>query len=126
MAGAANFYSAAASRAVVSKCTLSGSLDATASAGVSNSASVTVNVPAGNSGDISLENFVDVGTIGSIRYNKASAGLTTFTDPTVVTFTNGQSLIIQVNSNNAGESRTFTLRDVTTGQVIGTYTHTGA
>lgn len=110
----------------VSPITLSGSLDATAVAGTSNSATVTVTVPGGNSGKITFDSFVDVGTIGTSRYNKASAGLVTYTDPTTVTFVNGDSLLLQTNSNNAGESRTVRMVDFDTGTVIVSVLHTGA
>tara|TARA_R110000868_G_scaffold300642_3_gene561095 strand:- start:6976 stop:7335 length:360 start_codon:yes stop_codon:yes gene_type:complete len=107
-------------------CSLSGTLDATAVAGVSTSSTVTVTVPSGNSGDIRFEDYVDVGTITTSQTSKNAGAFTSAADPTTVTFANADTLAFRTNSNGAGESRTFTLIDVTTGNTIGTYVHTGA
>lgn len=107
--------------------TLSASLDATAVAGTANSATVTVNVPPGNPGIITFLNYVDVGVVTSTRYNPNGAGLTTITDGSDTSaFTNGQTILVQTNGITAGESRTVTLKDKTTGTVIATVIHTGA
>lgn len=106
--------------------TLSGSLDATAAAGVATSTTRTVSVPAGNSGQITFSTFIDVGTISNIQYSKNAGAFTTFVENDVITFADGDTLAIRTNGNGAGESRTFTLTDQTTGRTIGTYVHTGA
>lgn len=111
---------------IVSAITLSGPLDATAVAGTANSATRTVTVPGGNSGMVSFGSYVDVGTVGLSKYNKNAAGLVNLSDATVVTFANGDSLLLQTLGDNAGESRTMTLTDVDTGTVIATVVHTGA
>lgn len=109
----------------VAPCSLSGSLDATAVAGTATSATRTVTVPVGNSGQIRIGSFVDVGTVLLAQHNLNGAGFSTFTDPTAFTFTNDQSTALQTTGDNAGESRTYTLTDVTTGRVIATVVHTG-
>lgn len=106
-------------------CRLSGSLDATAVAGTATSSTRTVTVPVGNSGQIKISNFVDVGTVLLAQHNLNGAGFSTFTDPTTFTFTDGQTTALQTTGDNAGESRTYTLTDVTTGKLIATVVHTG-
>jgi hypothetical protein len=110
----------------IGSCSLSGTLDATAVAGVSTSTTRTVTVPAGNSGDIRFEDYVDVGTITSSETSQNGAGYAFAGDPTTITFANNDTIAFRCNGNGAGESRTFTLIDVDTGNIIGTYTHTGA
>lgn len=113
--------------AAVAPITLSGSLDATAVAGVATSSTRTVTVPAGNSGGITFDSFVDVGTITNIQYSKNGGAFTTFVSSDTITFADGDTLAIRTNGNGAGESRQFRAADSTTGSTtIGTYTHTGA
>lgn len=114
------------SGAGVSSCSLSGTLDATAVAGVATSTTRTITVPVGNSGNIRFEDYVDVGTVTASQTSKNGGAFTGASDPTTITFANGDTLAFRTNGNNAGESRTFTLIDDTTSQIIGTYVHTGA
>ena len=120
-----HFAGTACTSGGIAPCSLSGSLDATAVAGTSTSATRTVTVPVGNSGEISIGNFVDVGTVALARHNLNGEGFSNFSDPTTFTFTDGQSTALQTTNNDAGESRTYTLTDVTTGKVIATVVHTG-
>lgn len=110
----------------ISSCSISGTLNATAVAGVSTSTTRTITVPAGNSGNIRFENYVDVGVVLSAQTSTNGGAFTGASDPTTITFVNGDTIAFRCNGNNAGESRTFTLIDVTTGNTIGTYIHTGA
>jgi hypothetical protein len=110
----------------VSPCSISGTLDATAVAGVSTSTTRTITVPVGNSGNIRFENYVDVGVVLTSQTSKNGGAFTGASDPTTITFADGDTIAFRTNGNGAGESRTFTLTDDTTSQVIGTYVHTGA
>lgn len=107
-------------------CTLSGTLDATAVAGVSTSSTRTVTVPSGNTGELRFENYVDTGTITSSQTSKNGGAFTGAIDPTTITFANGDTIAFRCNGNGAGESRVFRVIDVTTGRQVGSYTHTGA
>ena len=120
-----HFAGTACTSGGIAPCSLSGSLNATAVAGTATSATRTVTVPVGNSGEIRISDFVDVGTINFAQHNLNGAGFSTFSDPTTFTFTNGQTTALQTTGNGAGESRTYRLTDVTTGKVIATVVHTG-
>lgn len=110
---------------IIAPCTLSGTLDATAVAGDAESASITVTVPIGNSGQITF-NFVDTGTITTHQYKKNADAYAGLTDGAIVTFANGDTLRLKTTGNGAGESVAFTLTDATRGSVIQSPTHTGA
>lgn len=105
---------------------VSGSFDATATAGQATSSTRTITVPAGNSGQIQFDSFVDVGTILSIQYSKNGGAFTAFAENDIIAFANGDTLAIRTTGNGAGESRVFRMLDVTRSATIGTYTHTGA
>lgn len=121
-----NLLSAIAQSMGTSPCRLSGSLDATAVAGTATSSTITVTVPPGNNGQITIGNFIDVGTILLSAHDLNGAGFSNFTDPTIFTFTDGQTTALRTTGDGAGESRTYTLTDVTTGKVIATAVHVGA
>lgn len=101
------------------------SLDATASGGTATSPGLTiVNVPFGNSGQLAIS-FVDVGTVLAAQYNKSGAGFVPFSSGDTITFANGDSLLLRTTGDNAGESRTYTLTDVTKSRVVATALHFG-
>ena len=107
--------------------TFDGGFDATATAGTATSATRTITVPAGNSGQVQFSNFVDVGFVTTIEYSKNGGAFTAFFEDDTVTFANGDTLAIRTTGNGAGESRQFDMLDVTKASaLIGTYTHTGA
>ncbi len=121
-----NFAFLAAVLSVPSPIQFDGGFDATASSGTATSSTRTITVPAGNSGQVQFDSFVDVGTILSIQYSKNGGAFTAFVENDIITFANGDTLAIRTTGNGAGESRTFRLFDVTRGVAIGTYVHTGA
>ena len=106
--------------------TLSGTLNATAVAGTATSATVTVRVPPGNSGQIKFEVVADAGTINNSLTSKNGAAFASVGDPETITYANGDTLAYRTTGNTAGESRTFRLTDVDTNRIIGAYVHTGA
>lgn len=106
--------------------TITGSLDAVAVAGTATSGNATVNVPVGNSGVITFQNYVDVGVVVATRYNPNGAGFTGINDGNDTSaFTDGQTIATETTSVGVGESRTFDLIDKTTGRLIVTVSHTG-
>lgn len=121
-----NFAFLAAVLSVPAPISFDGGFDATASSGTATSSTRTITVPAGNSGQVEFGTFIDVGTILSIQYSKNGGAFTAIVENDILTFANGDTLAIRTTGNGAGESRTFTMRDVTRGAAIGTYVQTGA
>jgi len=108
----------------IAPCKITGSLDATAVAGTATSAAVTINVPGGNSGQIRI-NFSDIGTVLFAQFKQNAAAFSAFSDGDIIGFANNDALILRTTGDNPGESRTYTLTDVTTGKVIATVFHAG-
>lgn len=105
--------------------TITGSLSATALAGVATSAAVSLTIQTGSSGQIAIS-FSDVGTVLGARYSKNGGAFTAFADGDFLTFANGDTLALRTNGCDPGESRTYTLTDVTAGgSVIATAVHSG-
>lgn len=106
--------------------TITGSLDAVAVAGTATSAPAIVNVPVGNSGVITFQNYVDVGVVLSTQYDPNGAGFTNINDGNDTSaFTDQHTIAIRTTSVGVGESRMMDLIDKTTGTKIVTVTHTG-
>lgn len=111
----------------------SGSFSKTAapSGGYVTSDTITLTVPPGNSGQLTITYGTTVGTVGGIDYNKNGAGFVSWADGAVFTFANGDTLAIRAGGGGggaitAGESQAFTLRDNTRGVTSATYTLTAS
>lgn len=99
----------------------SGTLSANGTSGVVTSATVTVTVPASNTGVITFNNYIDVGVITTTQYSRNGGAFTTITDGSdTVAFSDGDTLAVRTNSVGSGESRTFDTVDSTTAGVIET------
>lgn len=118
----------AALSGVINKCSISATLTKTAapSGGNVTSDTVTVSKPVGNSGAIDFLNYSYSGTLTDTQYSKNGGAFTSIADGSSITFANGDTLAMRGTGMTAGESWTFTLRDATLLQTIGTYTITAS
>ena len=123
----------AAALSVPAPITFSGSFTKTAapSGGYVTSDTITLTVPAGNSGSLRIAYGTTVGTIAGLEYSKNAAGFVAWTDASDVTFANGDTLAIRAGGAGggaiiAGESQAFTLNDNTRSITSSSYTITGS
>lgn len=109
-------------------CTLSATLTKTAapSGGNVTSDTVTVTVPAGNSGSIGFTNYSYAGTVTNTQYSKNGVAFTTVMEGASIVFASGDTLAVRGTGMTAGESWTFTLHDDTRNANIGTYVITAS
>lgn len=117
-----------AALSVPSPCTLSATLTKTAapSGGAVTSDTVTVTVPAGNSGVLNFISYSYSGTVSDTQYSKNGGAFTSVVEGSGITFTNGDTLAVRGTGMTAGESWTFTLQDNTRLTNVGTYTITAS
>lgn len=118
----------AALAGVINICSLSATLTKTAapSGGNVTSDTVTITVPAGNSGKINFINYSYSGTLTDTQYSKNGGAFTTLPDGGQITFASGDTLALRGTGMTAGESWTFTLQDNSRTLNIGTYTITAS
>lgn len=109
-----NFYGAAAA----SPCTVNIDWGYVSGTGVNITAPTrTITVPSGNSGQLRLN--VTNNTGGNQQYSKAAGAYTTFTNGTIITLTNGQTLAFRTNTGSVGVDTTD-VQDVDTSAYVGT------
>lgn len=123
----------AATLSVSAPIQFSGSFSKTAapSGGYVTSDTITLTVPPGNSGQLTITYGATVGTVSGIEYNKNGAGFVAWTDGASVTFANSDTLAIRAGGGGggaitAGESQAFTLIDNTRSVTSSTYTLTAS
>jgi len=113
---------AAAAAPSGSACTLSGTLDATASSSTVNSSSRTVTVPAGNSGVIRFTDLQALGDGAILRMSRNGGAYETLFDGFEETFANGDTIMLSaIGASSPGDGVQITLIDATNGSQIATH-----
>ena len=103
-------------------CTLSGSLTTSSGSSPVTSATRTVTVPAGNTGDLRFNNIVNDGS--AFEYSKNAGAFTTISEDLVVNFADTNTLAVRATLPIALDECTFDLVDQTMAANVGSYTLT--
>lgn len=105
-------------KSTVAACSFSGTFGTTGAGPTVTSATRTVTVGPGNSGDIRIQNQSEAGAVVFEYQKNGGAWTDAEPNPTTVNFANGDTLAFRMTGATSGEQAVFDLYDVTTASTI--------
>lgn len=110
-------FAGVAASATPTPCELSGALGAVGAGPTVTGTSRTISYGWNNDGALRLQSVAMTGTV-DFEYSKGGGAFTAITDPTNLTFSNGEALQLRIRNATSGEQASCDILDVATGAVI--------